>query len=812
MIDHARPPRPWPSRTLLIRFARPISVALAVGLALTTVGPSAADATTPTWAPVAPAVPVPSAPSLPVVAPITTGLDSFDSQVLMSLNGQRAAAGLGALIEVKGIDAQSMKWSQSMAGTGILAHDPQAFTLLLTSGAPDRTTFGENVASWTDSSVNGSDLVTKYATSQTNTANILNSAFKYVGIATATAVDGSKWSTTTFVDSADRTQTYDPALKSIPIGQFNSATMIGSTVQVAGWGYDLDDAVSPIQVQLTDTAPNGDVTSSTVTADTVRTDVTQLSSTTGTAHGFAATLPIAGRGPHKICATLLNAGAGSTDPALGCLGVEVTGPLGSLDTADVSGTTATVTGWTVDPDVPTSATTVTLSDQNAQGVVAKQTVTANQADVNVATAIPGVGANHGFSAQISVTTPGTHTLCATANSVAAPALTKDLGCKSVTVTMPPVARFTTSVAALKVSVDGTASTDAQGPIASYAWKFGDGAYGTGATATHTYAAAGTYSITLTATDSLGLTNTVAQAVTINSPPIAIFTPTTSNLTVAVDGSASTDAQGPISSYAWNYGDGGTGSGVKSTHAYAAAGSYVISLTVTDSAGLTATGIRSVVTTLPPAVVYVKDTFSRTLVNGLGTADVGGAWRLNGSAALFAINGASGRIKLATPGSGPSAFLGGVSARNVDATVDVSIDKAATGGGFYFSLAARHAGANDYRLKIRTLSNGSVTMFLTKVLNNTETTLVSGPVAGLNAKLGGVLRLRLQVSGTTTATLNGKVWKVGSAEPAAFQQRATDSSGALQAPGGVGVLPYLSGSATNAPVVASIDNLTATEIR
>jgi hypothetical protein len=70
---------------------------------------------------------------------------------------------------------------------------------------------------------------------------------------------------------------------------------------------------------------------------------------------------------------------------------------------------------------------------------------------------------------------------------------------------PPAAEltasFTQQVSELVVSVDASAST---GDIASYQWDFGDGASGVGKTVSHTYAAAGDYSIVLTVTDSAGV--------------------------------------------------------------------------------------------------------------------------------------------------------------------------------------------------------------------------------------------------------------------------------------------------------------------
>src|SRR5690606_6447640 len=63
------------------------------------------------------------------------------------------------------------------------------------------------------------------------------------------------------------------------------------------------------------------------------------------------------------------------------------------------------------------------------------------------------------------------------------------------VNVPPVASFTATVSELTVSVADT-STDSDGSIVSRSWSFGDGATATEATITHTYAAAGTYTVTL----------------------------------------------------------------------------------------------------------------------------------------------------------------------------------------------------------------------------------------------------------------------------------------------------------------------------
>lgn len=68
----------------------------------------------------------------------------------------------------------------------------------------------------------------------------------------------------------------------------------------------------------------------------------------------------------------------------------------------------------------------------------------------------------------------------------------------------PVAAFTANAADLAVTVDGSGSGDVDGTMESYEWDFGDGATASGRTpAAHTYAAGGTYHVSLTVTDDRG---------------------------------------------------------------------------------------------------------------------------------------------------------------------------------------------------------------------------------------------------------------------------------------------------------------------
>lgn len=81
------------------------------------------------------------------------------------------------------------------------------------------------------------------------------------------------------------------------------------------------------------------------------------------------------------------------------------------------------------------------------------------------------------------------------------------------------------------------------------------------------------------------------------PPVAEFTYTTANLTATFDASGSSDPDGTIVDYAWDFGDGATSSGATDTgpvHVYVGAGTYTATLTVTDNDGLTATTVHDVI--------------------------------------------------------------------------------------------------------------------------------------------------------------------------------------------------------------------------
>lgn len=189
---------------------------------------------------------------------------------------------------------------------------------------------------------------------------------------------------------------------------------------------------------------------------------------------------------------------------------------------------------------------------------------------------------------------------------------------TVSATSPQVtASFTFSPTAPGINqdifFDASASMPANG---TYTWNFGDGtAAGTGVRPTHQYRAAGTYTVTLTVANDIGQSATTTRTVPVSatSPQVTasfVFSPTLPGLDqdVFFDASASRPINGTFS---WSFGDGRTGAGVTTTHRYSSAGTYTVTLVVTNDFGQSATTTRTInVSAVSPQVV-ASFTFSPT---------------------------------------------------------------------------------------------------------------------------------------------------------------------------------------------------------
>jgi len=155
-----------------------------------------------------------------------------------------------------------------------------------------------------------------------------------------------------------------------------------------------------------------------------------------------------------------------------------------------------------------------------------------------------------------------------------------------------------------VTLDGSASYDPDGSITAYEWMDGGTVLGTAEVITCNFTV-GTHNVTLTVTDSDNLTDSdeVIITVEVNKAPTANAGPDRSvcvNETLTFDGSGSSDIDGTITSYNWDFGDGATGEGVTPAHIYVTNGMYTVTLTVTDNGGLTNIDTALVTVTEAPA--------------------------------------------------------------------------------------------------------------------------------------------------------------------------------------------------------------------
>src|SRR5437660_2158617 len=154
-------------------------------------------------------------------------------------------------------------------------------------------------------------------------------------------------------------------------------------------------------------------------------------------------------------------------------------------------------------------------------------------------------------------------------------------------------------APLAVTATGSC-TDPENDIVSEVITWGDGTSTNGTSGAHTFTNAGSFTVTLKATDSGGLTGSASQTVTVsnpNVPPTCALTVAPASgpvpLNVTANGNC-TDPENDIVSTVINWGDGTSTQGTNGPHTYSSAGTFHVVLTATDSAGGTGSASQTVV--------------------------------------------------------------------------------------------------------------------------------------------------------------------------------------------------------------------------
>ncbi|MBI3501166.1 MAG: PKD domain-containing protein [Bacteroidetes bacterium] len=202
-----------------------------------------------------------------------------------------------------------------------------------------------------------------------------------------------------------------------------------------------------------------------------------------------------------------------------------------------------------------------------------------------------------------------HTYTASGTYTVTLTVTDNSGCTStitnvITVNPQPVANFTSTTVCLGTATQFTDLSTGGG--SSWSWNFGDGNTSIQQSPSHTYAAAGNYTATLTVTGPGGCTATISFPVTVYPQPVAAFSATTP----VCLGSAIqfTDlSTGGGTSWSWNFGDGNTSTQQSPSHTYTASGTYNVTLVVTASPGNCSATLTQVVTVNPNPVANFSAT-------------------------------------------------------------------------------------------------------------------------------------------------------------------------------------------------------------
>jgi PKD repeat protein len=201
---------------------------------------------------------------------------------------------------------------------------------------------------------------------------------------------------------------------------------------------------------------------------------------------------------------------------------------------------------------------------------------------------------------------------------------------------PPIAGLAVTKVALTASANASSSTAGTNSIASYEFDWGDGVIthpAPSSSATHTYAAPGTYVVTVTVRDTTGLQDTATKSVTVTavSPPVPSLLVSGNVLTASADASASHAGTYPISTYTFDWGDTNTTgpqAGATSSHGYAANGTYVVTVTVTDDHGNTASTTRSVSLGAFPPIARLAIDVDELDVDATAAASTGGTYSIS----------------------------------------------------------------------------------------------------------------------------------------------------------------------------------------
>jgi len=188
----------------------------------------------------------------------------------------------------------------------------------------------------------------------------------------------------------------------------------------------------------------------------------------------------------------------------------------------------------------------------------------------------------------------------------------------------------------------------------------------------------------------------------------------------------------------------------------------------------------------------QDDFDRTaVVAGWGSAIIGGAWTLVGTADDFTTDGTLAKITLNTAGS---IRIGVLASTNSNAgmylKVSVKLTARSTAGWIHYGIVFRYVdSSNYYSVVIRVQHDGTTRIFIYKKVAGVETELYGEVITGMTISSSSTVNLRVWVGGTAPCSIAAKTWKSADSEPDTWEHTASDSTAALQVASDVGLRGY-----------------------
>lgn len=205
-------------------------------------------------------------------------------------------------------------------------------------------------------------------------------------------------------------------------------------------------------------------------------------------------------------------------------------------------------------------------------------------------------------------------------------------------------------------------------------------------------------------------------------------------------------------------------------------------------------------------VYGRDSMTRSVSSGWGTAETGGGWR-SAPKTVASVSGGKGWVASPKPGRTSRLSLP-VSARDVDSRFVVTVPTLPTSGsGLYLSHGVRATTSGSYIVGVRVMVGGAIDLTLEKRSGSSVTTFQRVRLPQ-KVSAGTALNVRLQATGSSSVVLTGAAWVAGSAEKDAKTVTYTDAS-SQRISGGGGVEFSLYTSASTAALRVGVDDVTVT---